>query len=96
VLSSSKTSTSQLYSLTYFYLQPTHKRLFSGSNIMAEVLGAISSLLAITSAAYTSSKSLYELVQGIRDAPHSFELLQTDVSETNRVLSRHSGNPNSA
>jgi hypothetical protein len=53
---------------------------------MAEAVGLTASIIAITSLAYQNSKTLYELLGGIRNAPKTLQGLNVELSAISQLL----------
>jgi len=53
---------------------------------MAEAVGLTASIIAIAALAYQSSKTLYELLDGIRNAPKTLQGLNEDLSAISHLL----------
>jgi len=54
---------------------------------MAEAIGPAASVIGIATLAYSSSKALYELLNGIHQAPKTLEFLKTDLDALQKLLS---------
>jgi len=53
---------------------------------MAEAIGLTASIIAIAGLAYQSSKTLYELLDGIQNAPKTLQGLSEDLSAISHLL----------
>ena len=53
---------------------------------MTDPLTVSAGIIAVVTVAYSSSKTLFEVVEGIRDAPKTFEDLRTDLGALQEVL----------
>ena len=53
---------------------------------MTDHLNVPASVIDVVTVAYSSSKTLFETVKGIRDAPESFQDLSTDLDTLQKVL----------
>ena len=53
---------------------------------MTDPLTVSASIIAVVTLAYSSSKTLFETVKGIRDAPKTFQDLCTDLAALQEVL----------
>jgi hypothetical protein len=54
---------------------------------MAEAIGLAASVIGVATLAYSSSKALYELLNGIHEAPKTLEFLKTDLGALQKLLS---------
>jgi hypothetical protein len=54
---------------------------------MAEAIGLAASIIGVATLAYSSSKALYELLDGIHEAPKTLEFLKTDLDALQKLLS---------
>ena len=53
---------------------------------MAEALGVAASVIAVIDLAYHSSKSIYELISTIREAPRIYQELNQSIEALNKIL----------
>ena len=60
---------------------------------MTDYLNVSASVIDVVTAAYSSSKALFETFRGIRDAPKSIQDLSTDLDALQKVLSSLGARP---
>lgn len=53
---------------------------------MADPVGTAASVLAVVSAAYSSARTLYELIDGLENAPKAIAEMKIEIAEVQKVL----------